>query len=218
MAIRKDDYDVIEDTISDFSYFYDEEEEFKRNRKIIRKYKILSIGIFAFTLFVIITIIGIVRMSMYDTDNILTKNEIRRIEWTETVREANNTLVKFNLVVLGDEFKEAFYSSTSGIVSAEALDSYFDLSGWGDTLADCITEISEAELPTNNNYYEQYNLYLTSALSYSISLIEALISESNFTEYQNDITELESLLADYEDGYNGYVSNLTYIYNTYLNS
>lgn len=102
MPINDDDFETIEDTISDFDYFYDEEESFKRNRKIIFRYKCMSVGIVILMLFVLITVMGIVRMKMYHTNNVLTKNEIVRVEFKDTSEEIKEYASDFYIATIPD--------------------------------------------------------------------------------------------------------------------
>ena len=102
MPINDDDFETIEDTISDFDYFYDEEESFKRNRKIIFRYKCMSVGIVILMLFVLITVMGIVRMKMYHTNNVLTSDEIVRVEFKDTSEEIKEYASDFYITTIPD--------------------------------------------------------------------------------------------------------------------
>ena len=112
MPIKDEDFEVIEETINDFEYFYEEDEMDKRNRKIIFKYKLISIAIISFIFVFLLTALGISRMKIYGTDNILTKEEMRYIE----IKNECNEILRS---------AQAFYAYDSSTKNPDSTCSYY---------------------------------------------------------------------------------------------
>lgn len=168
MPIDEKDFEVVEDTVSDFSYFYDEEEEFKRNRKIIRKYKAISVGIFIAVILIMITILGIVRMKVYGTNNILTKQEIVYLDYTRTSEEIRNYSYSIYITDIA--------KSLDGVANCSDSESWsytYNIEGIRSTLSEYVNVLSNIKLPSKNKDQKD-SFYL-----YNQELIEVLILEMN---------------------------------------
>ncbi len=90
-----DDFEVVEDIVDDFDYFYEDEEEVVRNAKIIRKLKIYSGLIIGAVLFLIVLFTGIVQMQIYNTSDIVTKDLITKTDYLGQTEELYDYAINF---------------------------------------------------------------------------------------------------------------------------
>lgn len=179
MAINDKDFDVIEEAVDDFEYFYDVEEEFKRNRKIIFKYKMISTLIVCFVSIILITVIGVVRMSMYKTKNILTHNEITRIEYKNTSEEIKEFAISFKEDVWGKIIDNMSYYTSYGIMDEKlGLENYvINFEAYQETLR-------TIKLPkdTDECFYSNYNEALLTFISYEATILTSLQDEVKYAD------------------------------------
>lgn len=185
MPISDDDYETIEDTISDFDYFYDEEESFKRNRKIIFRYKMMSIGIVILMSIVLITVIGIVRMKMYKTNNILTKNEILKVEYkntSEDIKEYASAFMTESIpdIVTGVSLYPDYMTLSANL---NVDDAYENLSNYYYLLDTDAEDAIKLPKDTETQMFSSYNEQLRRLLQIEMGFIEEL---QNNTSYSSD--------------------------------
>lgn len=188
MPIDEKDFEVIEETINDFSYFYDEEEEFKRNRKIIKKYKLLSVLIFVFLSFIFILLLGIVRMKLYDTKNVLTKEEIKRIEYLKTTKEIIDEIVVFNnnLELINDDDEIHINEQAEYIIND------FNASSTLSNFEYYIEELESIKIPKK---YTDYNEAIYNVLEIGKNTISQTIIE------KDNVTNISSFKVDFKLAY-----------------
>ena len=83
-----DDFEVVEEIIDDFDYFYEDEEDFIRNKREKTKLKMLSILISVFVVFLIILFTGMIQMKVYNTKSYVSRELIRKTEYLELAMDA----------------------------------------------------------------------------------------------------------------------------------
>ena len=202
MPIREDDFEVIEDTINDFSYFYDEEEEFKRNRKIIRKYKILSAVIFASIFIFLITILGLVRMKIYGTNNILTKSEIAYVEYKNASQEIFDYVQKTSV-------SNSEQYSLKNIVNREfSSNDVSKMNEYKINLVNYEDALNEIKLP-NDEKFSNFNEALERTITIEIEAVDAISNNNKDSALSNfeslgkefDVKEFGSLAYWYSECY-----------------
>lgn len=85
---KDNDFEVVEEVIDDFDYFYEDEEEVVRNIREKNKLKLLSILICVFVVFLIILFTGMIQMKVYNTSKYVSKELIRQTEYMDIATEA----------------------------------------------------------------------------------------------------------------------------------
>ena len=85
---KDDDFEVVEEVIEDFDYFYEDEQDAVRNQREKNKLKILSILISAFVVFLIILFTGMIQMKLYNSKTYVSREVIKQIEYMEVAEEA----------------------------------------------------------------------------------------------------------------------------------
>lgn len=202
MPMKNDDFEVIEETVNDFDYFYDDEEVSKRNRGVIIKYRIVSIGFVVIVLMFLLTLLGIARMKTYGTKNVLTKDEINYIETKNVCDEVIKGVQTFYLY--GDvecdyyQAKTAMYGSDGTKLDA---DSFYvktygtnSFEGWNETLLSYSESLSKV---TQSNKKDLSNLVhaLENVVNGEINLIEQVYANyDNIISGNYDLTTTENNL------------------------
>ena len=199
MGIRKEDFNVIEDTINDIEYFYEEEAESKRNRKVILKYKLLTALIITIVSFFLITAIGITRMKMLGTDNLITRNEMVRLDFiatTDSVREFGSNVYEVKI----PELQKAVRNEKN--YDYDSLNSNIGVDNTITALSDNIAILEGIEVPNDgkNPYYLPYKLALMELLNYErvyfTTSKQKLESLKNFDDFDFDDVALTSTLEN----------------------
>lgn len=75
-----EDFEVSEEIVEDFNYYYIEDEEQELNKKIRNKHRLIFASFFVVILTVFITILGAIQMFNYNTTQIINKNYMLRAE------------------------------------------------------------------------------------------------------------------------------------------
>lgn len=224
MPIKDEDLEVIEETVNDIEYFYDEEEEYKRNRHIIRKYKFISVAIFSLMLIVFLTVLGIVRMSLYGTKNILTKSEMNLIEFNKITEIAKDKALDFYDGTASSKINEieilmkksttdadSFFEKNVSSIYNNLVLSYQSLTLTSETVTfDLINDNLNGTLDKNlvpdkveyENYYNALKFYIFSEINY----IENLYHQFEETRKGSDVefatsSSLEKYLKEMTTSY-----------------
>lgn len=224
MPMKNDDFEVIEETVSDFDYFYDDEEVSKRNRGVIIKYRIVSIGFIVIVLMFLLTLLGISRMKIYGTKNVLTKDEINYIETKNVCDEVIKGVQTFYLCdkVIKDEQTFYicdtdcdYYKAVSAMYGGDGtkldVDSFYvktygtnSFEGWSETLASYSESLSKVTLPKKKDL---------SDLVYALEDVvngEIYLIEQVYENYDNIISGNYDLTST-EDNLNYYFQTLSSI-------
>ena len=177
MSINDKDFDVIEEAVDDFEYFYDVEEEFKRNRKIIFKYKMMSILIVCFVSIILITVIGVVRMGMYKTKNVLTQNEIARIEYKNTSEEIKEFAISFREEAWGQ-----IQDTMSRYDNYDIMSEKLGLENYVINFEAYQEKLRAIKLPkdTDECSYSNYNEALLTFIGFEASILTSLQDENKY--------------------------------------
>lgn len=85
---KDDDFEVVEEVIEDFDYFYEDEEDAVRNIREKNKLRLFSILICVFVVFLIILFTGMIQMKVYNTKSYVSKELIRQTEYMEIATDA----------------------------------------------------------------------------------------------------------------------------------
>lgn len=143
MPVKDEDLEVIEETVNDFEYFYEEDETIKRNRKIIIKYKIISVCFIVFILMFLLTVLGICRMKIYGTNNILTHDEMAYIETKQICEEVmsksqdfysyNSSSNSFDETCAYANIKNNLLGNKGKTLGTEGFQLEFSLDSWTET-------------------------------------------------------------------------------------
>lgn len=84
-----DDFEVVEEVIEDFDYFYEVEDEIIRNAKLKRKLCFFSIGIITSVLLLVILFTGMIQMRIYGVDDTYVSKEIiTEIDYKRNIEDA----------------------------------------------------------------------------------------------------------------------------------
>lgn len=75
-----EDFEVSEEIVEDFNYYYIEDEEQELNKKIRNKHRLIFASFFVVILTIFITILGAIQMFNYNTTQIINKNYMLRAE------------------------------------------------------------------------------------------------------------------------------------------
>ena len=90
-----DDFEVVEEVVDDFDYFYEDDEEIIRNQKYIKKLKLISVGIAAFATIILLMIVGMIQMGIYSTKHIVTKQLMLETDYKNGTSEAYKYVTDF---------------------------------------------------------------------------------------------------------------------------
>lgn len=175
MPIKDDDFEIIEETISDFEFFYNEDESSKRNRSVIIKYRLMSVLISVVVGVFLLTVLGVSRMKAYGTNNVLTKDEMVYIESKKELEEIFDTATAFFT-----------YDSNYGIDTSCRYayivheiennghkydnNSFYDacLNEWVVTLEELLVSLEEVENPKKvdfSDYIQSLNYFINEEIS-----------------------------------------------------
>ena len=208
-----EDFEVVEEVIEDFDYFYEDEDEIIRNAKVIRKLKMTSVLITAVVLFFVVLFTGMVQMKVYETDKIVTKDTIVQIEYKENVKEAYEYAMEFyNEQTINNEIKkngllyeiEKYIENNPQFLIEDLEDNY--LFGIMDKCNEYIGEtnivddgyLEKIEIP-NGDKYEVFNS----------ALVDTYITIYNICVYIQNNRALPN-------NYNSYLQNQTLLGIAYL--
>lgn len=219
--LTDDDYEVVEEAIDDFSYFYDDEKEVITNRKVRRLFKLFSVLIIIFVSLLTCFIVGVVQMSIYDTDGgIVNKEVIYTKDYKNLVESDYNFAVSFysktenvngsinHTGLIADLIKQIPYS---GMSSTDVLYYYENVMVGQNLSIEKIDEelkyLSEIEPETELTKIVNENLY--EAYSSMYGIIEYIYNIGNTENSVLELSSLNSLLNDYL----GLITNLVTCYN-----
>lgn len=206
-----DDFEVVEEVIEDFDYFYEDEEDIIQNVKLIRKLRFFSIGIIIGVLTLVILFTGMIQMRLYGVDDTyVSKDIITEINYKKDIEDAyiyardfysekdvNGSIKKTGILSeIGD-----FLESGNQIMAEDLQDKYlteiFDVCELyiGDINDDGDGLLEQLEIPdSENDEYEHFNdmLIRTYISIYTIcSQIENEIKmPENVIGYTNNRTAL----------------------------
>lgn len=219
MPLNDDDFEVIEETINDFDYFYDEDEEQKRNRKIIVKYRLISVAIALFIVIFLITVLGISRMKIYGTNNVLTHDEITYLELKRTCDEVMDKAQSFyaydsstgtyDMTCAYAEIQNALanltVASNKDSFASEKKFVGLTLTEWQKTFEGYIeaTDVETVKFPKKADY-EDYVFALNAFVSYEYEMITYLLDENKY----DAIVAGDVVMAPMEDNANMYYVEL----------
>lgn len=202
MPMKDDDFEVIEETVSDFDYFYDDEEASKRNRGVIIKYRMVSIGLIVIVLMFLLTLLGISRMKIYGTKNVLTKDEINYIETKNVCDEVVKGVQTFYLYGDADcDYYKAMTAMYGGDGTKLDADSFYtkiygenSFEGWNETLVSYSESLSKVTLPKKKDLSDLVYT-LEEVVNGEIHLIEQVYANyDDITSGNYDLTSTETSL------------------------
>lgn len=199
MPLKDDDFEIIEETINDFEFFYDEEKASKRNRSVIIKYRLMSVLIALLVSTFLITVLGVSRMKAYETNNVLTKDEIVYIESKKELKEIYDLATEFFVydnnfgVDTSCDYANIRYQIEYNYQKYNAESFYATMCvDWAENLEALSIKLSEIENPKKKDFTD----YITS-LSYFIEtekmFLENIKNEENFNNIISGNTSMDEL-------------------------
>lgn len=199
MPLKDDDFEIIEETINDFEFFYDEEKASKRNRSVIIKYRLMSVLIAVLVSVFLLTVLGVSRMKAYGTDNVLTKDEMIYIESKKELKEIYDLATEFFVydsnfgVDTSCTYADIRYQIEYNHKKYDATSFYETLCvEWAENLTALSEELSEVKNPKKKDFTD----YITS-LSYFIEMekmfLENIRNEENFNNIISGNTSMDEL-------------------------
>lgn len=210
---KDNDFEVVEEVIDDFDYFYEDEEDAVRNIREKNKLKLLSILICVFVVFLIILFTGMIQMKVYNTSKYVSKELIRQTEYMDIAEEAyvyardfyttksvNNQIVETGIYIEMVEFMSA------GQFMIEDLEDkylYSVLDVCDKYIGDAITNgdgiLETVKLPKDEKY-KVFNEYL----------IDTYMTIYNICDFVKNNGTVNSILL------NNYINSKTILSEAYL--
>lgn len=178
---KDEDFEVLEEVIEDFDYFYEDEEDVIRNAREIRKLKIFSIGIICFVSFLIVLFAGIIQMRYYDvSDTYVSKEVIRKIEYMDNTEEAF-------------DFAKEFYSSkeVNGVLIEDGI--LMDIKEFVSKEEFMIEDLEDKYL---NTVFEKCEYYISSIEDTSDGLLDKieLPDDEKYAEFNEYLVDTYTII------------------------
>lgn len=108
MRPSDDDFEVVEEVVEDFDYFYEDETEQSRNKKIVRKFKILSAVLISLFVVLLLFVVGAIQMQVYNTKKVVTHSLIvKKTYYNEIEKYYDYAKSFYNVKVVNDSVIES---------------------------------------------------------------------------------------------------------------
>lgn len=186
----KESFEVSEELVEDFSYFYKDEEDVLANEKLKRRYRLFMGLIISAFVIISIFILGGVRMATYGTTEVVTETFIQEYEYKQTTETIYQYCLYF-YDIDGKNGKLKDIQDNPNLILKE-MEQISDKKTILDNLKNPISE-------SNINKYMDYDNYKRELLNclYEINL---LLEEIKKEGYSGDVEENE-LLFNYIENY-----------------
>lgn len=143
----KEHFNVSEELVEDFSYFYKDEEDVLANEKLKRRYRIFTGLIIGACVLISIFILGAVRMATYGTTGVVTQTFIEEYDYKKNTEKVYEYCLYF-YDELGNSGRLVDIKSDINAIDAEIT-----------SIVEYYTMLSNLENPISESNVEKYMLY-----------------------------------------------------------